>query len=421
MKHLELHILQSVPVACLNRDDLNSPKTAIFGGVQRARVSSQSWKSAIREMAKTDIDQTNQFKGVRSRLFIQKLSEALVSLGEDEKASSGLSQCAGHYLAKLDPKQEGKVKTLVFLSPLEFGKIAGVLHSLQNEDKKKLIEAILAVDKEKLAKDEDNEQEEDDDVENTDVVPQKNKSEKKLSVKKFGSIVKKILSTPINEAFKGKKNVVCLPKDAADIALFGRMVANDSSLKVDAAAMFSHALSTHKVDNELDFFAAIDDLQPKEDAGAGMTGTLEFNSATYYRFTAVNLDMLKDENHLEIMISDERKNVLRTFIKATLMAMPVARKYSMNANTLPGYVIGVIREKGHPIQLVNAFEKPIKPFGGKGIFELSKDALDAEYNTLKTRWKLDEKIKSVFPGDKDEKENEFDIDQFIEKLAAYVE
>ena len=52
MKHLELHIIQSVPVACLNRDDLNSPKTAVFGGVQRARVSSQSWKRAIREMAK---------------------------------------------------------------------------------------------------------------------------------------------------------------------------------------------------------------------------------------------------------------------------------------------------------------------------------------------------------------------------------
>ena len=61
MKHLELHVIQSVPVACLNRDDLNSPKTAIFGGVQRARVSSQSWKRAIREMAKEM--QPDSFKG----------------------------------------------------------------------------------------------------------------------------------------------------------------------------------------------------------------------------------------------------------------------------------------------------------------------------------------------------------------------
>src|SRR5438552_3573337 len=84
-------------------------------------------------------------------------------------------------------------------------------------------------------------------------------------------------------------------KDAADIALFGRMVADDHSLTVEGATMFSHALSTHKVDNEIDFFSALDDLQPKEDPAAAMTSTLEFNSATYYRFAAVNLDMLANK------------------------------------------------------------------------------------------------------------------------------
>ncbi len=79
MRHLELHIIQSVPVACLNRDDLNSPKTAVFGGVQRARVSSQSWKRAIREMmAEKDFDLLGQFKGQRSRLFIEKIQAALM-------------------------------------------------------------------------------------------------------------------------------------------------------------------------------------------------------------------------------------------------------------------------------------------------------------------------------------------------------
>jgi len=104
MKHLELHIIQSVPVACLNRDDLNSPKTAIFGGVQRARVSSQSWKRAIREMAEKELDKSGQFKGKRSRLFIEKISSELKKLGEDEVTANALSLCAGHYLAKLDAK-----------------------------------------------------------------------------------------------------------------------------------------------------------------------------------------------------------------------------------------------------------------------------------------------------------------------------
>ena len=84
-------------------------------------------------------------------------------------------------------------------------------------------------------------------------------------------------------------------KDAADISIFGRMVANDHSLTVEAASMFSHALSTHKVDNEIDFFSAVDDLQTKDESGAGITSTLEFNSATYYRFAALNLDMLAND------------------------------------------------------------------------------------------------------------------------------
>jgi len=106
MKHLELHIIQSVPVACLNRDDLNSPKTAVFGGVQRARVSSQSWKRAIREMAAKELDHSGQFNGKRSRLFVEKISSELQKLGEAEVIAESLALCAGHYLAKLDPKEK---------------------------------------------------------------------------------------------------------------------------------------------------------------------------------------------------------------------------------------------------------------------------------------------------------------------------
>ena len=264
MRHLELHIIQSVPVACLNRDDLNSPKTAIFGGAQRARVSSQSWKRAIREMASKELDTSGQFKGQRSRLFIEKIASELKKLGETEETATALSLCAGHYLAKLDPKQEGRVKTLMFLSPLEYEMFANLIFSLKSEDKQKLIEAISLVDKDKLASDEEDAENE----EQLDPEPKK-KGDKKLTSKQFTKLVSKVLKTPVEKAFKGeKKEVKSLPKDAADIALFGRMVANDHSLTVEAASMFSHALSTHKADNEIDFFAAVDDLQPKEESGA---------------------------------------------------------------------------------------------------------------------------------------------------------
>lgn len=391
MKHLELHIIQSVPVACLNRDDLNSPKTAVFGGVQRARVSSQSWKRAIREMAEKELDNLGQFKGKRSRLFIEKISTALKALGENEKTVNALSLCAGHYLAKLDPKQDGKVKTLVFLSPLEYDLFASVLHKLKDEDKQRLVDAISSVDREKLSKDEDGDEELDEEE-----PTKKNKGEKKLTVKQFTKLVAAILKNPTEKAFKGeKKETKSLPKDAADIALFGRMVANDHSLTVEAASMFSHALSTHKVDNEIDFFAAVDDLQPREESGAGMTSTLEFNSATYYRFAALNLDMLADTDHLGAMTKEERQSVVRTFVEATIKAIPGARKNTMNGNTMPVYVFGVVRGKGHPIQLVNAFESPIR--SAPGYAAKSVELLKTEYKKLKETWGIEAVVEKAIP------------------------
>jgi CRISPR system Cascade subunit CasC len=188
-----------------------------------------------------------------------------------------------------------------------------------------------------------------------------------------------------------------LPKDAADIALFGRMVANDHSLTVEAAAMFSHALSTHKADNEIDFFAAVDDLQPKEESGAGMTGTLEFNSATYYRFAAVNLDMLANAEHLASMTLAERQAVVRAFAEATIKAIPGARKYTMNGNTLPDFVLGVVREKGHPVQLVNAFENPIRSKQGYAVESVTR--LKAEYEKLRATWGIEAVLKKEIPGE----------------------
>jgi CRISPR system Cascade subunit CasC len=405
MRHLELHIIQSVPVACLNRDDLNSPKTAVFGGVQRARVSSQSWKRAIREMAEKEFDQQGQFKGKRSRLFIEQISKQLGTLGENEESSKALALCAGHYLAKLDPKQEGKVKTLVFLSPLEYEIFANVLYSLEDDDKKKLVDAVASIDTSKLANEEDGDDETEDEVEKP------KKGEKKLSAKAFTKLVAKILKSPVEKAFKGeKKEPKSLPKDAADIALFGRMVANDHSLTVEAASMFSHALSVHKADNEIDFFSAVDDLQPKEESGAGMTGTLEFNSATYYRFAALNLDMLADAEHLGSLGSDERQTVVRTFIEATIKAVPSARKNTMNGNTLPVYVLGVVREKGHPIQLVNAFETPVK--SSQGYTAKSVELLKGEYAKLKETWGVEAVFEQAIP--------EVGFKAFIDGMVSHV-
>ena len=106
MRHIELHILQSFPVLCLNRDDLNSPKTAVFGGVQRARVSSQCWKRAVPEAAKKELPKL--FTGKRGRLFIEPMKAALVKEGFEDSKALEIAKEFGEYMAKFDVEAEKK-------------------------------------------------------------------------------------------------------------------------------------------------------------------------------------------------------------------------------------------------------------------------------------------------------------------------
>lgn len=387
MKHLELHILQSVPVTCLNRDDLGSPKTAFFGGVQRARVSSQSWKRAIREYAH---EISPYFEGKRSRMIIDPIRDELIKLGKSEEESLEMAMKIADKLAKLDNEKikvgKNQVKTLYFTSSAEIKAIAEA--AILEED----INALSTqIDQAKKSG-------------NKELEKELNNKKKDISSKQ------KNLNTP--DAWI---------KDAADLALFGRMVASDHSLTIEGAAMFNHPISTHKVDNELDFFAAVDDWQREGESGAGMTGTLEFNSSVYYRFAALNLDMLADKEHLACMTTDERKQVVSSFIQATLEAVPgmtesnSGRKNSMNGYTRPSYVLGIIRKKGHPVQFINAFEEPVWVGAEKGIMKLSIEKLQKEEEQQNKIWKLnrDELTRVVIP--------EKDIDQFIKEMVQHVE
>ena len=200
-------------------------------------------------------------------------------------------------------------------------------------------------------------------------------------------------------------------KDAADIAVFGRMVANEGSLTLEGAGMFSHALSTHKADNDIDFWTAVDDAkQVGDDAGAANMGTIEFISAVYYRYAALNLDLLADERHLKSLGVQGRRSVVDTFIQATLLAMPTARHTSMNAHNPPDYVLGIAKDKGQPMQLVNAFEKPI--WSKQGLLEKSISELKACHAAMKKTWNIDTAEEVMIPDQ--------DLKTFCERLTAHV-
>lgn len=365
MKLIELHILQSFPVSCLNRDDVGAPKTASFGGVTRARVSSQCLKRAIRLQAKELCPEL--YAGERSKLIVQPIAEAAKRHGAPADKALEVSKKFCDELATFDEsafKKKGilKVKTLMFLSPSE------------REEIGKDLAAIL-----------------------------KESTDAKALDKKIKSAVTKVQEAKL--------------KDAADIALFGRMVATDHSLTVEGAAMFSHALSTHRADNDIDFYTAVDDLQredptvEEEDrAGSGMMGTLEFTSAVYYRYVGLNLGLLGDNAHLGALSAKDSRTVIDTFLHAAILAVPGARKNSMNAYTLPGYVLGLVKDKGQPLQLINAFERAVS--SRNGLMDASIAVLKEHHEQLKNTWGIKPSLEVAIP-DKP-------LDQFCAEILSHV-
>ena len=348
MKLIELHILQSFPVTCLNRDDLGAPKSATFGGIQRARVSSQCWKRAVREYAHEEtphFSETTRTKKLRD--YFCAVAETLNLTDDSSKREAIVDKI-------LDTKKKVGGKD-VYL----FGKT--------NEDNE--VDTLFYISKGTVSK-------------LIAFVWEKVQSEE--SYKPGFADMSKILKDQVS--------------DAADIALFGRMVSSDATNTVEGAALFSHALSTHAVRSELDFFSAVDDEKKNaDDAGAGQIGNIEYNSACYYRYVGVNLDLLKESNLFD---QAQTKAVLENFVKAAILAVPAARKNSMFGQGLPSYVLAVRRE-GQPLSLANAFEKPVAAKRGEGCVAPSIDAIRKEWSDLKAAFGIDGGVECEIEKGKD--------------------
>ncbi len=368
--HIEYHILQSFPVSCLNRDDVGAPKTAVVGGVTRARVSSQCWKRQVR-LALHELGVTH---GSRTKLISHLIADACKTKGAtDEQAKACGDKFEQIFIKKKDEKKPKKAKegkeseeinyqnsaqektdTLLFLSPRETAAIA---------------EAFAA----------------------KDFTPEEVIREK--DVKKQAKEAAKLLGAFYNTS------------DALDIALFGRMVAQAAELNVEAASAFSHAISTHKVSNEVEFFTALDDVQ--KEPGAAHMGSLEFNSATYYRYISLDLGQLS-----QTLVGQDLPEAVEAFTKALFLAIPAARQTTQSGAS-PWEFAKILVRKGQRLQV--PFETPVKSKEG-GFLQPSKDALSA-YLTSKEKLvgSLFGKIAEYTWG---EDEN-FSIDNLIAELKSH--
>jgi len=380
---IEVHLIQNFAPSNLNRDDTGQPKSATFGGFRRARVSSQCTKrSSRREGSFAELLEASG--AVRTRQLIVEIAKAIE--GTDEPDDKTIETVAGVFEAGgLErPTKKGGKTTKTQADEPESSETSNDEDDMKAQAESKNNTKILVyLDKDALPK----------------LVTVFRNKWKDLTKGK-----KETKEAARNEVGKILFEAVRAP----DIALFGRMLEVKSNtpfgkynMRVEAACQVAHPISTHKVDMEMDFYTAVDDLNPAEETGAGMMGAVGFNSACYYRYALVDRDQLarnlsrktertertKGAWKEELNGSDyaEADKVIEAFLKAMVYAIPTGKQNSFAAQNLPSFGLFVRRKGGVPISLANAFAIPIRPtHKDDDLVGLSVDALTQHWDNLKT-------------------------------------
>lgn len=307
--YVNIHVIQSMPPSNPNRDDTGAPKSCVYGGVRRARISSQSLKRAARIDFSSRVDRTQL--GYRTKRVVELVAQEIVRI--DEALADSAEQLATEALTN-----------------------AGIVIEKPKSSKKKKDDEE---EKERIAE---------------------SKYLLFLSAQQVTNLAKKIVDDTASGIKSNKKDYKALvhADNSIDIALFGRMVADVADLGVDAAAQVAHAISVHAVENEADFYTAVDDykLQDEDrDAGAGMMGTIEFNSSTLYKYANVSVDQLL-ENLGEVTAT---KRALAAFIESFILSLPTGKQTTFANTTMPDAVVIEVRSD-RPVSLVGAFETPLE-------------------------------------------------------------
>ena len=173
---------------------------------------------------------------------------------------------------------------------------------------------------------------------------------------------------------------------APDIALFGRMLADEPKLNLEAACQVAHAISTHRVSMEMDYFTAVDDVREESDeTGAGHINTLGFNSSCFYRYARVDWgQLLKNLKDVDLA-----RRTVEGFLRASIVAVPSGKQNSTAALNPPSFLLAVVRTDGMGWNLANAFEKPVFATRDSSLVEKSISALDRYWG----------KLEAVYGGD----------------------
>ena len=338
---LELHILQNFAPSNLNRDDTGSPKDTLFGGHRRGRISSQCLKRAVREYVRGNGAMLPESAlAVRTKRVSQELVAALTARGRDEEeAKRKVTVALGGMGLKID---DGKSQYLLFLARSEIERLTNLIEEQWD--------AISLAEE--------------------------------AGEKKTGRAAKQAAKDAAAEIGKAMKDLLDGGK-AVDLALFGRMLADLPEKNRDAACQVAHAMSTHAIEREFDFYTAVDDLKPEDTAGADMLGTVEFTSACFYRYAAVDLGKLVDNlaGDIDLAVAG-----VEAFLRASIRAKPTGKQNSFAAHNDPGYVVLAVRKDADPRSLANAFEKPVRANRDVSLTGVSVEQLERTWEQLEAAY-----------------------------------
>jgi CRISPR system Cascade subunit CasC len=172
------------------------------------------------------------------------------------------------------------------------------------------------------------------------------------------------LKKALDRVFNGGK--------AIDVALFGRMLADMPEKNQYAACQVAHAISTHSVEREFDFYTAVDDLKPEDSAGADMMGTVEFNSACFYRYAVVDWEKLQTNLQKDTELATRG---LRAFLEGFVVAEPTGKQNTFAAHNPPEFVVLSVRRNTAPRNLANAFETAVRVKKDESLTRTSAEEL----------------------------------------------
>ncbi|MHC5906410.1 type I-E CRISPR-associated protein Cas7/Cse4/CasC [Streptomyces sp. S6] len=337
-RFIDIHILHSVPFANLNRDDTNSVKTVQYGNTLRTRVSSQSWKRAVRTVFEEQLGEA----ALRTRRIGERVTRELELRGWP----SELAQRAGGHAAVASGIK------------FELAKKSG--EAKETVPNKVLTNAMVYVPETAVA-------------ELADLAERHREAlEQAKDIKKPAD--KSVLPSGEVEAVLRSRNGV--------INLFGRMLAEIDDAGVDGAVQVAHALTTHETDVELDYFSAVDDVTALWDdaTGSGHMGHAEFSAGTFYRYATLDL------RDLAANIGDDRdaaRELAAGFLRAFVGSLPQAKKNSTAPHTMPDLVHISVRSD-RPLSYAAAFEKPVRASAHGGFAEVSRTQLDAYAHAANT-------------------------------------